>query len=656
MLNCRACLWRCIQALDTSPSATQRLRRDAPSVLRHGQRRSFQTPSNLIPEYARPARSVRYSGPKTDSWSESPQAANIRMKARKSLTQRRPPAQDSVAPAAFPPRKMGRRDPSVSTTDFNRRKKELQHLTDPLELANFVQKELAKGKDTEMLQLVRMASHSMQSTVAWNHIINHYLLNGRVSVALGVYNDMKKRAQFPDSYTYSIILRGLALNAQHSGSLGKALSVYHSLSAPNSRVQPSIIHTNAMLKVCARSLDMDALWGVAAKIPESGPAAANAITYATILNAIRQSLLVGVPVGESEEEVAKRRDAGVMEGRRVWHDVVMKWKAGSLLLEEKLVCAMGRLLLVGARPRDWDDVLSLVEQTMDIPRLVPRLGSTARLEAGYPELRAPSILEQYRKDDHVSPTGKPIRGEEFLSLVRTGNNGSGASLYTKPSNNTLSMVQEACQKIVAGKAANAYWDLLTDTGTYAIVPDANNLNARLRILRQNRSSAKAVELIKSGFQAKALAPHPGTFRIAMSTCVRDKNNHHSLQHATELLEMMAQTMEDVDPKAVAMYAELAMSFPLGTGSDKVHALTRVYPLASNIRLQLTVGAAAKGDKAGAYPLRGAQRDDALAALRKIYALMDSVVLSDAISEEQKRLFKEERSRLGSFLQRTIFKE
>lgn len=113
---------------------------------------------------------------------------------------------------------------------------------------------------------------------------------------------MKKRAQFPDSYTYTILLRGLSINAHFSGVLQKALSIYHSLSAPNSRVEPSIIHTNAALRVCARALDMDALWGVAAKIPETGAGAANATTYNTIINAIRQNMLLNPPIGESEEE------------------------------------------------------------------------------------------------------------------------------------------------------------------------------------------------------------------------------------------------------------------------------------------------------------------------------------------------------------------
>jgi pentatricopeptide repeat protein len=78
----------------------------------------------------------------------------------------------------------------MSDSDWNRRKRELRHLQDPLELAEFVKAELRKDKVEEMLQLVRMASHSMESVVSWNHIIDHYLAKERVNDALKVYNDV----------------------------------------------------------------------------------------------------------------------------------------------------------------------------------------------------------------------------------------------------------------------------------------------------------------------------------------------------------------------------------------------------------------------------------------------------------------------------------
>jgi pentatricopeptide repeat protein len=85
---------------------------------------------------------------------------------------------------------LGKRDSRIPTKEWNARRRELQYLKDPLEVAGFVKQELGKDRVSEMLQLVRMASHSMQCVVSWNHIIDYYAANERVSDALRVYNEV----------------------------------------------------------------------------------------------------------------------------------------------------------------------------------------------------------------------------------------------------------------------------------------------------------------------------------------------------------------------------------------------------------------------------------------------------------------------------------
>ncbi|EFQ91810.1 hypothetical protein PTT_11288 [Pyrenophora teres f. teres 0-1] len=665
MLNCRACLWRCIQPRHVLPAnvsnvnlfthGQRRLRTDAGEYKQRIAQKNGPWAAAAEANTRREAESPSSPTYVQDSFKTSAFAAN--RKKREIAAMRETPARYETPNLA----KLGPRDPRMSDSDWNRRKMELRHLQDPLDLATFVKQELAKGKEDEMLQLVRMACHSMQCVVSWNHIIDHKLANGRVNDAFKIYNEMKKRGQFPDSYTYTIILRGLSTNAQTSGVVERALTVYHSLYAPNSRVEPSIIHTNAALGVCARAGNMDALWGIAGKIPESGPAAANEVTYLTILNAIRQNLIIDAPKGESEEETAARKERGIMEGRRMWEDIVGRWRRADLFIDEELVCAMGRLLLVGSRPRDWDDVLSLIEQTMDIPRLVPRLGSAGRVEAGLPRLRAPNVPQEYRfDDDHLSPDKAPARGDEFLALTPRGVGAvvPNPLVYAKPGNNTLSLIQETCQKIVANKAALEYWELLTDPNTYKVEADFNNLTMRLRILRQNRASSEAVELLQRNMLDKGFTPRAGTFRIAMSTCVRDKNNHNSLKNAGRILQIMTKVLEDADSKAVTMYADLATSFPLAKGSDLIDALTLLHPICKNIRLQLGVGGGEKESSrfSSPQPLKGEEKQDAVAALRRIHGVYDKLIHSNLIAEEAKSPFKAERARLSSFIQRVRFKD
>ncbi|KAH3946192.1 hypothetical protein HBH53_133660 [Parastagonospora nodorum] len=658
MLNCRACLWRCIEAVDAPAGNVQRLRRHVNPFLRPGQRRLQSTREDVVrkkewkPRYQ--SETDRLSSKKKDPWSTSAVAANQKKRERAALRQEPQKVYDTPNLA-----KLGSRDPDVSDRDWNNRKRELRHLQDPLELAVFVKSELRKGKAAEMLQLVRMASHSMACIVSWNYIIDHYLANERIADAMKVYNDMKKRQQFPDSYTYTILLRGLSINAHHSGVIAKALSVYHSLYAPNSRVEPSIIHTNAALRVCARAMDMDALWGIAAKIPEKGPQAANPVTYLTIINAVRQNLLLNPPKDETADEIAVRRERGILEARRMWEGIVTRWRNAELKIDEELVCAMARLLLIGSRPRDWDDVLSLVEQTMDIPRLVPQLGTAEHKKAGLAGIRAPSTPAHLRDDQELlAPGESPSRGDEFLALTphAVARAVSSPLTYARPGNNTLSVIQEACQKLVSNKAAQEYWDLLTDPTTYDIAPDLNNLHTRLRNLRQNRASAAVVAVLRDDMLAKDVIPKPGTFRIAMSTCVRDKNNHNSLRNAGEILQIMLKTLADVDSKAAGLYAELAVTHPLAKGEDLVDALTLLNPILRNLRLQLGVGGARPGNRVGATYLRGEERQDAIGALRKIYAVYDRLLESNMLEESKQKPFKEARARLSSFIQRLMFKE
>ena len=244
MLNCRACLWRCIDALDTpvtvSASKSLLLHRNVTSAFAQGQQRSIRTapPASDNDSFDRPGRDERPDAPlhnevrsvahtEYEPWRNSTQAASLRKKVRGSTT--RPPKfrGDSNADTrnggymkiasggqfrkdrnditdgptyksdgskkvaeVTSQRKLGRRDPSMSSIDWNRRRKELQYLSDPLELATFVKKELLKDKATEMLQLVQMASHSMQAVVSWNHLIDYHLAKGRVSQAFKIYNDV----------------------------------------------------------------------------------------------------------------------------------------------------------------------------------------------------------------------------------------------------------------------------------------------------------------------------------------------------------------------------------------------------------------------------------------------------------------------------------
>lgn len=484
---------------------------------------------------------------------------------------------------------------------------------------------------------------------------------------------MKKRAQEPDSYTYMILLRGMAEHAQFAQSLGKALSLYHSMSSPNSLVRPTIKHTNVMLKVCARAEDMDALWGVAAKIPDKGPGAADGRTFTTILNAIRLKAVTDEPHGLSMEQSARRRESAIIEGRRIWDAVIQKWRAGQILIDENLTCAMGRLLLIGARPRDWDDVFSLVQQTMNIPRLLPKLGTTARGMATHiPVLKAPYTPADMREEDlsikedsneWKAPGDKEVKLEprgEFdpVDGVPQIIGGLGQKYdqtreqdtllgYAQPRTNTLSLIMEACLKSVARRTAEDYWALLTGIHGYSIEPDSDNVHMYLRVLRQAHASTAAIELLRAyfapGWDGKAstparLPPLRKTFRIMMSICVRDKRNSSALSNARTTIELMASSIENPDARAVAMYLQLVSAASIEVMLEEVR---RLGPTIINLRSFFNYST----------EMQKSDEEDILEVFHRLISIYDRLIHHGNLPLEQRAELQERKARCTQFVTR-----
>lgn len=340
--------------------------------------------------------------------------------------------------------------------------------------------------------------------------------------------------------------------------------------ADNSPVRPSIIHTNAVLKVCALAGDMDALLGVAAKLPPRGPAAPDNLTFTTILNAIRGDAWHATMGEKMTPAKVEKQGRAVSQGKRLWEEIMERWERGDIYVDEELVCAMGRLLLIRNDEKDCDDILSLIEQTMGLPRQVPRIGEPGRRVSqrsdqafDVPKDDLPSLdemvpisqQEQFEPDDLADPESDPF------ALLPHGVPQSQAAV--QPGRNTLSLILDACIRVHMVRAAQNYWGLLTNpTGSHKISPDTENYHMYLRLLRVQRASNLAVELIddmRRGTLGPKVELQPKTFRIALSCCVRDKRNKHSITHAAKLVRLMNNKLPSPDARALGMYMNLALS-------------------------------------------------------------------------------------------------
>ncbi|RMZ83343.1 hypothetical protein DV737_g1671, partial [Chaetothyriales sp. CBS 132003] len=457
--------------------------------------------------------------------------------------------------------------------------KEVEWINDPLRLSNRVLTLLRDDGPTDpyafnrALELVRASEKrsivsgrpqgAINNVVSWNHLMDWCMENKRPREAVKVFNEMKKRGHKPDAHSYTIMLRGFAANTDKPNCTTGAMTIYQSIRAANSDVKQNSTHLNAAANVFARAGDMDSLWLILGQARDRGPGSPDSVTYTIVLNALQKDLIkktAQVLVKDEDASVVKIFDTAVEDGRKVWLDVVRKWQDAEISVDEPLVCAMGRLLLMSKKAKDVMDVFRLVQQTMKIsipsaPVVGPRDNEkNANEQADSADQEALFVFEQ-----------RP--GERDQGRLPTTVEGPAKALFATPGNNTLSMLIEAAtvaKKVHWGKA---YWELLTDAdGAYAITPDSQNVVAYLRLLRVSRSSKAVVQVLQRDWPAhvRQRLYTRGNFVIAMSTCVRDKNNPSVFENASGIA--FAGEALDADPKVMTMYLNLAMWTTRGINS------------------------------------------------------------------------------------------
>ncbi|MCJ1464172.1 hypothetical protein MMC07_002785 [Pseudocyphellaria aurata] len=531
---------------------------------------------------------------------------------------------------------------------------ELRYLKDPRKLADYIDSLLQRDQYGKAYELVKKSCRDVPCTVSWNHLINFAMSAGKLANACALYNDMKKRAQKPDAQTYTIMFRGLAMFPDYPQSLARALSIYESMYADNCPVKPSIIHINAVLKVCARSHDTDALFGVAAKLPTHGPGAADNLTFTTILNAIRADAWRAID-NDTLGGKDQRRHRASMQGRRIWGEVISRWKKGDIKIDEELVCSMGRLLLLADSERSCRDVLSLVAQTMGIEQ-PQSLAQTSSRAVDAPEdvstgsdhqvARSPSPNEP-ELDPHEPPDDAP--GSEFNPI---SGGGFRRSPFPQAGCNTLSMIIDACTRLRAIPAAQNYWSLLTDpNGPHNITPDSENYHMFLRLLRIQRASRLALEIVRDMRRgpagSKPIKLEPKTFRIALSACRRDIANPNVLEIAGALARMMLDTLPIPDIKSLELYLDVAMSQKTSSDSVTLMSVLRGGVLGvRNLRAQMIFD----GNREDPTP---GYKDDLMRLMRSLISAFDVTVAKSGghLSQKELRDCEEQKRTLMSWVTR-----
>ncbi|KAK1999859.1 pentatricopeptide repeat domain-containing protein [Colletotrichum falcatum] len=390
----------------------------------------------------------------------------------------------------------------------------LKHMDDPFKIAQQVEVILKKDRFDEALTLVHRSGKTKQVVVAWNHLIEYQIREKkRVNAAIKLYNDMKKRGQLPNNRTYTILLSGCAKSPDPKAAVSKAVALYNSLLKENSRVRANSYHLNAVLQVCGRAGDVDAMFSIAESADGRAGRKATAYTYTAIINTLRaEAENPEKQKGRSLQETADATAQMIKRCKAIWKEIMRNWRKGVLDIDEDLVCAMGRALLLGGR-KEKAEIMLLLEETLSV-----RDTTREKPDKDYP-LRMNEGMKGIASADSASRKPVPSTTPRIT--------------YAVPRCNTLSLILELLCENKQAKLAVQYWELFVYY--YGLEPDSDNWHQLIRIYERNGSSRDAAKAVLKLPDETML---PMMYRRALSACIKDNMNQAAFENANLILDKM----------------------------------------------------------------------------------------------------------------------
>lgn len=380
---------------------------------------------------------------------------------------------------------------------------------------------------------------------------------------------MKKRAQLPNAQTYTIIFTGCAESQHPKLAVNEAFKIYNAMLA-STRLKPNQIHLNAMLELCARAQDIETLFVILRSA--NGLRSPNNLTYTIILNALRYQRSNQITPNEDEKEQEASIKASIAttisRSKLVWDEVITRWKKGEIVMDEELMCAMGRVLLLGG-PAETDSVLSVVGEVLGIENLRdgepgfvnPDAQKAARSQTpakttGSPQPKRIENPEQFEEsdkgDDFVSLQPKDISHAPPPPSPNSKTPTGPMAMATMAGNKTLSLVMCALAEAKRTKLAARYWDYLIHT--HNIIPDRRNYRDYIDCLSTGAASGKA---------ARVLVSMPNTiadgnlYRRGLLLCQWDSFNAKAFENATLIHNAMAKRLRVPDTRCMKLYLQVA---------------------------------------------------------------------------------------------------
>lgn len=350
---------------------------------------------------------------------------------------------------------------------------------------------------------------------------------------------MKKRQQKPNDRTFTVLFRGLAKSKKPQLSVPEAVKQYKHLLQGGSGLQANTIHLNAVLEVCSRANDMDTLFEMADTI-DDGSRSATAYTYTILFNALRHSTHLEIKELSPEEQKAKLGNL-VARAKGLWSELMEKWAQGQLSIDEPVVCAMGRILLLAPDWKEKGEVLDIIQQAMKIPNII----------------KNPQI------DAYADETMKNIAssaGQDNNSRHGTtrGSRRGGGIAHAVPGPNTLGLVLHYCGSTRQTTKGIKFWNLMINH--YGVMPDSMNWKGLFMMLKKAKASAHVSSLLEAGAVPGGRNGdlQPEYFRLAMETCILDNINPNAVKNSIKVLDAMLQNLRVPDFQTLHLHLRVAL--------------------------------------------------------------------------------------------------
>lgn len=324
--------------------------------------------------------------------------------------------------------------------------------------------------------------------------------------------------------------------------MGEALKIYNTMLS-SSRLKPNVTHLNAVLDVCSRAQDLESMFVTLRSADKAR--APNNWTYTIILNALRHqpSNYKDLPDGSGVEgeAVKKSIETTIQRGKLVWDEVMSRWKKNEIVMDEELMCAMGRLLLLGGA-KETEAILALLSNVLGVPRLDQE------------QLSAPAQKSSSDQSDESQSAPEPKTQQQQMQQQQQQQRQLQGPSRPMAGKNTLSLVMKALGVSRRTKLAAKYWDFLTST--FGIVPDKWNYKHYLDSLSTGAASGKAARTIE-GMPAEMVDGL--VVRRGMLICHFDAYNEKAFENATAIYDAMMQKMRTPDAECMKLYLQVATS-------------------------------------------------------------------------------------------------